>query len=207
EPRGTMIAAASLSFALGLASSGGVAPPPMLDTLRLEVGSPEVDGTRFPPHLARNRVYLGDDEEWTSEWTNQLTLGDSAGLPVMRWATRGRQRTPDGGEATWELLQTYHARTLAPIAYSNTSGTGAYTRFTIENAQLRGVRRVPGATAEEPVDRVLGRLGFMVNASDLVPMAVGLTPGSVMIAPVWGVNMEASRERVFAVLGEETVSV
>src|SRR5690606_19744562 len=48
EPRGTMIAAASLSFALGLASSGGVAPPPMLDTLRLEVGSPEVDGTPVP---------------------------------------------------------------------------------------------------------------------------------------------------------------
>jgi len=201
-----MVAAAHRLLLPGLGACREVPPQQAADTLRLEVGSPEVDGRWFPPHLARNRVYLGEATEWTSEWTNELTMGDSAGVPVMRWVTRGRQRTPDGGEASWELLQTYDARSLAPLAYSNTSSTGTYTRYTIDDGRLRGVRRLPGQ-GEEPIERVLDRLGFMVNASDLVPMAVGLEPGTIMTAPVWGLNMEAPEDRVFAVLEPETVSV
>jgi hypothetical protein len=39
------------------------APPQTVvpsDTLRLEVGSPEVNGLMFPSHRARNTVYIGD---------------------------------------------------------------------------------------------------------------------------------------------------
>jgi hypothetical protein len=202
-----MIATACVTLVLCIGSTSQVPALPAADTLRLEVGSAEVDARWLPPHLARNRVYVGGAETPTSEWTNELTLGDSAGISVMRWVTRGRQRTADGGEATWELRQTYNARTLAPLAYSNTSSTGAHTRFTIDGNRLRGARRLAGQTEEQALDRVLDRLGFMVNASDLVPMGVGLEAGTVTIAPVWGVNMEAPEDRIFAVLGEETVSV
>ena len=39
------------------------------DTLRLEVGSPEVDGRIFPVHRARNRVYL-EGSVPSLTWTN-----------------------------------------------------------------------------------------------------------------------------------------
>lgn len=196
-----MIVLACLALALH-------APPaPPADTLRLEVGSPEVDGRIFPVHRARNRVYLGDAATPVTEWTNELALGDSAGMPVMRWTTRGRQTTPDGGSATWELLQTYHARTLAPLAYSRASSTGALTRLVIDGTRVRGVTRQPGETAERPVDRVLERPGFFAGASDLVPMAVGLREGVVMTAPVWSPSLSVPEVRVFSVLGRERVTV
>jgi hypothetical protein len=199
-----MITAVCIAL-LGL--SAGITLPQVADTLRLEVGSPEVDGRRFPPHLARNRVYIGDNPTPVTDWTNQLTVGDSAGVSVMRWVTRGRQRAPDGGEATWELLQTYNARTLAPMAYSNTYSTGVFTHFTIDGTRVRGVRRAPGASEDQPIDRTLDRLGFIASASDLVPMAVGLREDLVIIAPVWGPNMAAPEVRVFSVLGRENVRV
>ena len=178
------------------------------DTIRLEVGSPEVDGRVFPVHRARNRVYLGESSEPVVTWTNELTLGDSAGVPVMRWVTRGEPGPAATGGHRWELLQTYDARTLAPLAYSNTSSTGAYMRLTIDGTRVRGVKRGPGGDAqEEQLDQTLERLGFMASASDLVPMAVGLRAGSVMIAPVWGPSMQAAEDRIFAVLGQETVTV
>jgi hypothetical protein len=181
--------------------------PPPADTLRLEVGSPEVDGRIFPVHRARNRVYLGDAAAPVTEWTNELTLGDSAGVPVMRWVTRGEQGTPDGGRATWELLQTYNARTLAPMAYSRSSSTGAYTRLSIDGTRVRGVRRQAAGAEEERIDQVLERPGFFAGASDLVPMAVGLREGVVMTAPVWSPGVTSPEVRVFSVLGRETVEV
>lgn len=179
----------------------------MSDTIRLEVGSPEVDGRVFPVHRARNRVYLEDSSEPAVTWTNELSLGDSAGVPVMRWVTRGKPGPAATGGHRWELLQTYNARTLAPLAYSNTSSTGAYMRLTIDGTRVRGVKRGPGDAPEEQVDQTLERLGFMASASDLVPMAVGLRAGSVIIAPVWGPNMPAAEERIFTVLDQETVTV
>ena len=178
------------------------------DTIRVEVGSPEVDGRVFPVHRARNRVYLGDSSEPAVTWTNELALGDSAGIPVMRWVTRGEPGPAATGGQRWELLQTYNARTLAPLAYSNTSSSGAYMRLTFDGKRVRGVKRGPGGDAiEEQVDQTLDRLGFMASASDLVPMAVGLRAGSVIIAPVWGPNMQAAEDRIFTVLNQETVSV
>ena len=191
-----------------LSSPGSLEHEAVSDTLRLEVGSPEVDGRVFPVHRARNRVYLEDGSEPVVTWTNELTLGDSAGVPVMRWVTRGEPGPTATGGHRWELLQTYNARTLAPMAYSNTSSSGAYMHLTIDGKQVRGVKRGPGGEAvEEPVHQTLDRLGFMASASDLVPMAVGLRAGSVMIAPVWGPNMPAAEDRIFTVLSQETVSV
>ena len=191
-----------------LSSQDAIVHETTSDTIRLEVGSPEVDGRVFPVHRARNRVYLGDSSEPTVTWTNELSLGDSAGVPVMRWVTRGEPGPAATGGHQWELLQTYDARTLAPLAYSTPSSTGAYMHRTIDGTRVRGVKRGPGGDApEEPVDRTLDRLGFMASASDLVPMAVGLRAGSVMIAPVWGPNMRAAEDRIFTVLAEETVSV
>lgn len=191
-----------------LSSPSAVAHEAVSDTLRLEVGSPEVDGRVFPVHRARNRVYVEGSAEPVVTWTNELSLGDSAGVPVMRWVTRGEPGPAATGGQRWELLQTYNARTLAPMAYSSTSSSGAYMHLTIDGMRVRGVKRGPSADAvEEPVDQTLERLGFMASASDLVPMAVGLRAGSVMIAPVWGPNMPAAEDRVFTVLDQETVSV
>lgn len=178
-------------------SSGG-----RTDTLHLHVGSPRVDGRVFPPHRARNTVYIDDATTPVSSWTNELTLGDSARIPVMRWVTLGRQ----GNGATWELRQTYDARSLAPLAWHFSNGAGAETALRMTGLRVEGVQRAPGA-ADVEVDRTLPRRGFIASASDLIPMAVGLRAGAVMVAPVWGPNMDEPEDRVFTVLGEETVTV
>ena len=55
---------------------------PAQDTIRIEVGSKLLDGRVYKPHAARVRVRVGGpNAPVTSEWTNELTLGDSAGRP------------------------------------------------------------------------------------------------------------------------------
>ena len=196
-----------LLLALSGASPARSVAAPSADTIRLEVGSPEVDGRVFPVHRARNRVYPPGATEPVVTWTNELLLGDSAGVPVMRWITRGEPLASSPSGATWELLQTYHARTMAPMAYQRTAGDGSVVRFRVEGNRVRGTRRAPGETADRPIDQTLDRLGFIASASDLVPMAVGLRPGTVMTAPVWGPNMAAPEERVFEVFDREVVEV
>ena len=197
-----------LLILLALLTGARQAPAPVIaaDTLHLEVGSPEVDGRIFPPHRARNRVYPPGATEPTVSWTNELTVGDSAGRQVMRWVTIGGPVSGSGN--AWELRQTYDARTLAPLAWERSAANGAYMRLRMDGLRVHGVKRAPGAGAQlEDVDMTLDRLGFIASASDLVPMAVGLRDGVVMTAPVWGPNMAASVVHVFAVLGQEAVMV
>ena len=175
------------------------------DTLRLEVGSAQIDGRVFKPHTARVRVYVGDERRLSAEWTNELTLGDSANRPVMRWVTRGTRYPSAGNPITWELLQTYDAVTLAPYRYTSTSSQGASTQLTIDGRRIRGTRRVPSDSATQVVDQLLDRGGFFAGASDLVPVAVGLEKGAVMIAPFWSPAMNAAELRIFSVI--DTVSV
>ena len=182
-------------------------PPPPADTLRLEVGSPEVDGRVFPVHLARNRVYVDDGAPPATTWTNALTLGDSAGVPVMRWVTRGVRLGPEGSGATWELQQTYDARTLRPMAYLRTSSDGGYMRLGFDGARVHGVQRRPGERGLTQIDRTIDRPGFFEGASDLIPMAVGLRAGAVMTAPVWAPSMAATEMRIYTVLDEVPVDV
>ena len=181
------------------------APPQ--DTVRLEVGSPQVNGGMYPPHKARNRVYRGTDSVPVAEWTNELTLGDSAGRRVARWVTIGRRRAADGTEATWELRQTYDAKTLAPYGYHSVQANGGYIRLAFEGTRVRGVRRANASAPEEAVDRTLDQAAFIASASDLVPLAAGLAEGAVMTAPVWGPGMQAPEVRVFTVLGKAPVTV
>jgi hypothetical protein len=178
------------------------------DTIRLEVGSPEVDGRVYAPHAARVRVRVGENEgRVVAEWTNELTLGDSAGRPVMRWITRGTRFPPAGGTINWEIRQTYDAVTLAPYAYAATSSTGAATRLRLDGRRVSGTRRVAADSAEQRVDVTLDRPGFVASASDLVPLAVGLKEGRVMTAPVWGPTMTRSELRIFTVVGRGPVDV
>ena len=178
------------------------------DTLRLEVGSPEVDGRVYKPHAALVRVRVGDPKgPVLREWTNELTLGDSAGRPVMRWVTKGQQNAASGGNITWELRQTYDAITLKPYAYNSSSSNGARTIVTIDGNRVRGTRRVPGDSTVQTIDITLDRPGFFAGASDLVPAAVGFEVGLVMIAPVWNPAMTAAEERIFTVVGIDTVDV
>lgn len=179
------------------------------DTLRLEVGSPEVDGRIYRPHAARVRVRVGaPDGPLRAEWTNALSLGDSAGRPVMRWITRGTRTEADGARVTWEIHQTYDARTLAPYGYLAASSTGACTRLAIDGRRVRGTKRAAGAdAAPTPVDLEIDRAGFIASASDLVPLAAGLRDGVVMTAPVWGPAMTAAESRTFAVVGRGPVDV
>ena len=182
-------------------------PPPARDTIRLEVGSPQVDGRVYQPHAARVRVRIGSDTaRVVSEWTNELSVGDSAGRQVHRWVTRGTQNTP-GGPVSWELRQTFDARTLAPLGYHRTASNGMYARYAIDGNRVRGVRKLPADRVESRVDVTVPRMGFIASASDLVPLAVGLREGTVMTAPVWGPNMPDSDLRVFTVVGRSTMNV
>jgi hypothetical protein len=178
------------------------------DTIRLEVGSKDVNGRVYAPHAARVRVHVGSlDTPPTAEWTNELTLGDSAGRPVMRWVTKGTRSAPNGGTTTWELRQTYDAITLAPYGYHARSSNGAFTQLTLEGTRVRGTKRVPGDSLVQQVDVTLDRPGFVASASDLVPAAVGLKEGAVMTAPFWSPAMTRSELRVFTVLGQVSVNV
>jgi hypothetical protein len=196
--RATLVFLLCTTVATGLATAQG----PRADTVAIEVGSPRLNGRIFEPHAARVRVYVGD--ALTNEWTNELTLGDSAGRPVMRWVTR-TVHSPSG--VMNELRQTYDAITLAPYAVNSTSNNGAFTRFTINGKEVRGIRRTANDTTTREIRMTLDRLGFIASASDLVPVAAGLRPGLVMTAPVWGLNMPAPDGRIFAVLRDTTVNV
>jgi hypothetical protein len=194
-------------LALPMTAAGQAPVPP--DTVRIEVGSPAVDGRVYKPHAARVRVRLGDSSRVTSTWTNELTIGDSAGRTVMHWVTKGTQYPAGGREVTWELRQTYDARTLAPIRYSQTSSTGGFQHLTITDRRVRGTKRFAGDTAVQQVDLTLDRPGFFAGASDLVPLAVGggLKEGAVITAPVWSPAMTKAEGRIFSVLGKATVDV
>ena len=184
------------------------APVPAADTLRLEVGAPEVDGRVYAPHKARVRVWVGPGEgRLRAEWTNALTLGDSAGKPVMRWVTIGTQVTTAGDTVRWELRQTYDARTLAPYGIARTTSTGAASTLRIDGRRVTGTRRTGRDAPLEAVDYEIDRPGYVASASDLVPAAVGFRPGLVLIVPIWGPPMTASELRSFSVLGKAEVSV
>jgi hypothetical protein len=154
------------------------------------------------------RVRIGDAAgPVVREWTNELTLGDSAGRPVMRWITKGRQNEGPNAGATWELRQTYDAITLKPLAYNSTSSSGAQMRLTIDGNRVRGERRAAGDANSQPMDMTIDRPGFFAGASDLVPAAVGFRKGMVMTAPVWSPTMTQSETRILTVVGLEAVEV
>ena len=178
------------------------------ETLHVEVGSPLVNGRVYAPHRARVRVWMGEGKgRLVSEWTNDLTLGDSAGRPVMRWVTIGTQVTPAGDTARWELRQTYDGVTMAPLGYARTGSNGAAASLRIEGRRVHGWRRAPGDTAVTRVDQQLDRPGFFSGASDLVPLAVGMKPGMIISAPMWAPNMTRAEQRVFTVRGKRAVDV
>lgn len=178
------------------------------DTLRLSVGSPEVDGRVYRPHAARVRVWIDSDSSRPrAEWVNVLRLGDSAGRPVMRWVTTGTRIAPGGDTVQWELRQTYDARTLAPYRIDRTSSTGAASSLRIEGRRVVGTRRTSREAPAEPVELELDHPGFPASASDLVPPAVGMKQGLVIVAPFWGPGMAKSEMRIFIVLGRADVNV
>jgi hypothetical protein len=187
---------------------GAFGPVTPADTIRLEVGSKEVNGRVYAPHAARVRVHVGAlDTAPTAEWTNELTLGDSAGRRVMRWVTKGTRSAPNGGTISWELRQTYDAVTLAPYGYHAKSSNGGYTQLTLDGTRVRGTKRMPGDTLVQPVDITLDRPGFVASASDLVPTAVGLKEGTAITAPFWSPAMTRAELRIFSVLGRVSVNV
>ncbi len=168
-----MLATLILVAAVTSDSAGRVHAAPRADTIRIEMGAKEVDGRVYKPHAARVRVYVGpENSPPVAEWTNELTLGDSAGRPIMRWVTRGT-RTPPGGEPiTWELRQTYDAVTLAPYGHVSKSSTGSSSQMAIDGRRIRGTRQAAGSSTVEQLDLTIERPGFVASASDLVPLAV-----------------------------------
>ena len=176
------------------------------DTVRLEVGSKEIDGRVYQPHAARVRIRVGDGPV-TTEWTNELTLGDSAGRRVMRWVTKGTRPAPDGGTMTWELRQTYDLITLRPYGYHSTNSLGGHMKVAINGNNVRGTKKAPTDAAPETVDVTLDQPGFFGGASDLLPAAVGFKPGKVMLAPFWSPAMAKAEMRVFTVIDKGPIDV
>ena len=182
--------------------------PAQSDTLRLEVGAKEVDGRVYAPHAARVRVYVGPGAGHVrSEWTNVLTLGDSAGRKVHYWVTTGKQVTPAGDTVNWELRQTYDAITLQPYSISRTASNGAVMSIRIDGTRVQGTRRPNATAAVEQIDYTIDRPGFVASASDLVPAAVGFKAGRVMSVPIWGPGMRVSEQRTFTVIGTTDIDV
>jgi hypothetical protein len=178
------------------------------DTIRLEVGSREINGKVYEPHAARVRVYVGEGAgQLVAEWTNELTHGDSAGRPIHRWVTKGTRRLSDGNAITWELRQTYDAVTLAPYGHAASSSAGTWSSLSLDGTRVRGRRRLPNDTTIHQVDVTLDRPGFVASASDLVPLAAGLSAGKVMTAPFWSPNMTKAELRIFTVVSRGPVDV
>ena len=195
-----------LLFILPLAATIA-ATPLQTDTVRLEVGSPLVNGRVYRPHRARVRVHIeSTDTPPVNEWTNELTLGDSAGRPIMRWVTLGRFDSVTG-QPGYELRQTYDLETLAPYGWSLTTRAGVRTRLAISGNRMSGTRKTATDSVARPVDEHIPRLGFIASASDLVPLAVGLRAGAVYVAPVWGPNMPAAENRIFSVIAQVPLKV
>ena len=191
-----------------VAVAASQAPPRSGDTTWIEVGSPLVDGRVYKPHAARVRVGIGDSDRVTSEWTNELTLGDSAGRQVMRWVTKGRQFPASGGPGpSYELRQTYDARTLAPLGYHSVWTTGQFAQISIDGLRMRGTRRTAADTTLRQVDQTLDRAGYFAGASDLVPLAAGFRQGAVMVVPLWNPTWPQTLQVVFTVVGKETIDV
>lgn len=183
---------------------------PMLqpDTTRVQVGSPQVNGRVYAPHKARVRVHVGElTTPPTAEWVNELTLGDSAGRPVMRWVTTGTANRGTPREVTWELRQTYDAVSLAPLGYASRSSAGGFTSLVIDGQQVRGSRKAPTDSAPTQVAYTIDQPGFVGSASDLVPLAVGLEKGRIITAPIWSPGSRTSETRTFVVLDEEAIEV
>lgn len=179
-------------------STFGTVTPAQADTLRVEVGSRLVDGRIYQPHAARVRVHLDSvGGPLVNEWTNELTLGDSAGRPVMRWVTRG-------GKGGYVLRQTYDHVTLAPLGHWVEGGNGGYSRLGFDGNRVRGKRKMSPDSAEATLDFEMQTRGFVASASDLVPLAVksALKPGAVMTAPLWGPQMTNAEMRIFTVVGK-----
>jgi hypothetical protein len=184
------------------------------DTIRLDIGSKDVDASYFQPHAARVRVYVKDksgNERKRAEWLNILHHGDSAGKKVHRWTTIGTQLPESGDTIRWELRQTYDARTLAPYGIARLSSTGASSAFRIDGDAVTGWRtgwrQANPKAMREDVRFSVARPGYVASASDLVPLAAGLTAGKILLAPVWGPNMPESEMRVFTILGKSDVDV
>ncbi len=187
---------------VGLAAQA--APTATADTLHLEVGSTAVDGRTFRPHRARVQVRLGaPDGPVVAEWVNALTVGDSAGREVHRWVTTGTQMPVNGPQSTWEIRQTYDARTQAPYGYHRTGSAGGLLQLTLDGPRIVGRSRSNANAAHTDVDVTLDRPGFVASASDLVPLATGLRAGAVMVAPFWGPGMTRTERRIFTVVGRE----
>jgi hypothetical protein len=181
---------------------------PANDTLRLEVGAKEVDGRVYVPHAAKVRVYVGPGAgRLRTEWTNVLTVGDSAGRPVHRWVTTGAQVTPAGDTVRWTLRQTYDAITLQPYGIVRSATNGQLSALRIDGRRVTGTRRANASAPTEQVDMTIDRLGFVASASDIVPAAVGFKAGRVISVPIWGPNMPAAEQRTFTILGKVDVEV
>lgn len=176
------------------------------DTIFLEVGSPRVDASLFKPHAARVRIYNAAGVQ-TAEWDNELTIGDSAGKKVMRWITTGRPVAANPTRPLGRILQTYDAVTMQPYGYVSASNTGAYVQLAIDGRSVKGIRRSNATAALQQVDLTLDVPGWVIGASDLVPVAAGLRTGDVMVAPLWGPNMTQSEYRIFVVLGDTTMTI
>ena len=171
------------------------------DTVRIEVRSPLIDGSVYLPHRARVRVHLNSvDSPPTNEWTNELTVGDSAGRKVARWVTLGQFDA--NGQPGFDLRQTFDLVSLAPLGYNLKTRTGVNVSLAIDGNRMRGTRKLPNRDSTEQVDQVIPRLGFIASASDLVPLAAGLEAGKVIVAPVWGPNMPTAETRIFNVVGK-----
>lgn len=192
----------ALWISIGAGHAEAIAPTSTLaDTTRVEVGSPLVNGTFYVSHtglVTMVRMSSGSTDT-IGRWTNELIMGDSAGRPIHRWYTTGWTRGSDGTTTRFDLWQTFDARTLALHTYRLRSGKGTDVRLTIEATRVRGSYRAHADSQPRNVDIMLRHAGFVAGAADLVPPAMGLREGLVIVMPVWNPPADSVETQIWTI--------
>jgi len=106
-----------------------------------------------------------------------------------------------------ELRQTYDAITLGPYALSRSVNGVPMMQLTVRGNRVTGVQRPSPTDSLRPIDLTLASAAFVASASDIVPVAAGMRPGAVFVAPVWGPGMPQVEQRVFTVRGKVKTDV
>ena len=184
------------------------------DSVRLEPGTPLIDGRVIRSHVSTQRSTLPGRP--ANEVVTSLTMRDSAGQRFMTMATRGAIPS-DSGPVQYELVQTYDARALTLVSYLLAYSNGDTTRLAIDGRRVRGVRSVPApmriVLAQrrrwmlQPVDQTLDRDGFDSGIVTLLSAAMAFRPGLVITIPIVTHSSGVSDVTVLAVIGREKVQV
>lgn len=154
------------------------------DTIDVGVGSPLIDGARMRSFTTRIRTFrvAGADPALVSEATNVITLGDSAGVPVVRVRSSGWSMGPKGRiESTTDF--TFDRATLALRGMVSRAADGSERALHADGRSVEMV--VPLPNGAPPLRTALATPGFYGPWSDFVVEELPRRVGTVYRVHLW----------------------